>query len=69
MDTTCRTDCVPDLSIHVNVHTCIYTSSTYVLVSWLRGGSKENCAYLSHVAQDRDTAQVTRQVSLLGLIA
>ena len=35
---------------------------TLILVSWLRGGSKENCVYISHAAQ------VTRQVSLLGLI-
>ena len=37
--------------------------------SWLKGGSKEKCAYISHVAQVSDTAQVTRQISLLGLIA
>ena len=30
---------------------------------------RKNCAYISHVAQVSDTAQVTRQVSLLGLIA
>ena len=40
---------------------------TYVLVSWLRVGSKEKL-YI-HVAQVSDTAQVTRQASLLGLIA
>ena len=40
--------------------------STYVLVSWLRGGSKEKLCV--HVAQVSDTAQVTRQVSLVGLI-
>ena len=39
------------------------------VVSRLRGRSKENCAYISHVAQVSDTAQVTRQVSLLELIA
>ena len=39
---------------------------TYVLVSWLRGGSKEKQCV--HVAQVSDTAQVTREVSLLGLI-
>ena len=46
---------------------CLHTY--YVLVSWLRVRSKENCAYISHVAQVSDTAQVTRQVTLLGLIA
>ena len=42
---------------------------TYVLVSWLRGarGSKEKPSV--HVAQVSDTAQVTRQVSLVGLNA
>ena len=39
---------------------------TYVLVSWLRGGSREKLCV--HVAQVSDIAQVTRQVSLLGLI-
>ena len=38
------------------------------LVSWLRGSSKEKLCILSHVAHVSDTAQVTRQVSLLGLI-
>ena len=38
----------------------------YVLVSWLRGGSKEKLSV--HVAQVSDTAQVTRQVTLVGLI-
>ena len=28
----------------------------------------KNCTYISHVAQVSDTAQATRQVSLLGLI-
>ena len=28
-----------------------------------------SCVYISHVAQVSDTAQVTRQVSLLGIIA
>ena len=40
-----------------------------VLVSWLRGNQRKNCAYISHVAQVSDTVQVTRQVSLLGFIA
>ena len=37
---------------------------TYVLVSWLRGVSKEKLCV--HVAQVSDTVQVTRQVSFLG---
>ena len=50
----------------------MYVLRTYVhtgFVSWLRGGSKEKLCVYSHVAQVSDTAQVTRQVSLLGLIA
>ena len=41
---------------------------TLILVSWWKGRSKENCMYISHVAQVSDTAQVTRQDSLSGLI-
>ena len=33
---------------------------------WIKGIL--NCVYINHVAQVSDTAQVTRQVSLLGLI-
>ena len=38
----------------------------YTLVSWLRVDQRTNCAYISHVAQVSDTAQVTRQVSFLS---
>ena len=38
----------------------------YLYISWLRGGSKEKLCV--HVAQVSDTVQVTRQVSLVGLI-
>ena len=39
-------------------------------VSLLRGRSKEKTVhmYINHVAQVSDTAQVTRQVSLLKLV-
>ena len=42
----------------------------YILVSWLRVRSKDKTVrtYISHVAQFSDTAQVTRQILLLGLI-
>ena len=57
------------------VHTC--TLHTYVctyirtyMCILVEGRIEEkNCAYISHVAQVSDAAQVTRQVSLLGLIA
>ena len=52
--------------VYLHVHTihALYN----ILVSWLRGRSKENWVYISHVAQVSDTVQVTRQVPLLGLI-
>ena len=44
-----------------------FNTGTPKFVSWLIGRSKEKLC-LRHVAQVSDTAQVSRQVSLLGLI-
>ena len=58
--------CSHKMSITNNVmHICVQYVNLFV--SWLRGRSKENCAYISHVAQVSDTAQVTRQVSLFRI--
>ena len=57
------------MSLSIDVHgspSGVDSVLPYVLVSWLKGGSL--CTYISHVARVSDTAQVTRQVSLLGLI-
>ena len=48
------------LNLYHYRHTCILVEGNYTY---------KNCAYISHVVQVSDTAQVTRQVSLLGSIA
>ena len=50
------------------IHTQLYTH-TCILVEGYVAQRNLKQVYISHVAQVSDTAQVTRQVSLLGLIA
>ena len=58
------------------LHTCIHNylcigTHTYIrtyLHPGLGEDQRKNCGYISHVAQVSDTAQVTRQVSLLEII-
>ena len=48
------------------IHTINYMSTCILVEGRIKG---KICVYISHVAQVSDTAQVTRQISLLGLIA
>ena len=65
---TVHTVCRDQQTLYYKVY-IIIIYYIYIFVSWLKGGSKRNLCIISHVAQVSDTPQVTRQVSLLELIA